>query len=107
MGLHEDLSKVYPPTGASAAGIEKLVQRSSPFINASMSLVSEVDSVKNAFDPGITEILGKLDDLAKMTQERGVARQEIDHYKKKIMLLANEALNDTAKQAKAESNLQK
>lgn len=70
-------------------------------------MVTEVDSLRHTFDPAMAELLARCDSLIQKASERGVARCEIDHYKKKIAALANEAVMDSSKHAKAESNVQK
>ena len=100
LAVHEDMANLYPANEALSVAVAKLNNSAAPLQEAN----GEVEEVKKTFEPAIAELLARLAQLTDKANERAVARKEIEHYKEKIVKLANEGLMDAKKQVKAESN---
>lgn len=100
MAVHEDMANLYPANESLSVSVAKLNNSTALFQESAAA----VDELKKAFEPAVAELLGKLADVTTKAQARGMARSEIEHYKKKVVTLANDGLADPKKQVKAESN---
>lgn len=101
--LHEDFANLYPAQEKLSVAVATLHQGSGIFQD-SPALIEEL---KKTLETPLDEMINKCKASIAKVERRAVTRAEIEHYKTKVTKLANEGLNDTKKQDKAESNQQK
>jgi hypothetical protein len=103
--LHEDIANLYPASEKLSVAVATLNQGGNIFHDS----VALVDEMKSTIEAPLDGLIAMCASALKKIDRRAFVRAEIEHYKGKIVSLANDAKTggDAKKEAKAESNQQK